>query len=634
MVKNTFVMQNYDVVVIGAGHAGIEAALASARLGAKTAIFTLSIDAVGNLPCNPSIGGTAKGHLVMEVDALGGEIGKAADATTIQSRVLNKTKGPAVHSLRVQSDRRLYTLYMKQALEKQENLDIIQSEIVAVSIKKERVNGVYSRLGGFYGAKCVVIATGTYLGGKIHIGDCNYHSGPDNIAAAVMLTENLCRLGIPIRRFKTGTPARVHRRSIDFCMLERQGGDEEPIKFSFMTDYKIENLVDCYIAYTNEDTHKVIRDNLDRSPLYGGVIEGIGARYCPSIEDKVVRFPNRNRHQIFVEPCGVKTDEMYLQGMSSSLPLDVQLKMYRTIKGFEKVEIMRPAYAIEYDCCDPLTLYPTLESKSIGGLFGAGQFCGSSGYEEAAAQGIVAGINAARKVLKKDEFTLERSSSYIGTLIDDLVTKGVQDPYRMMTSRSEFRLILRQDNADRRLCETGRKLGLVDDTRYKRYLKRKQIIEKEMLRVKTATIPPSPALNVVLLKNGLDPVHTGITVEQLLKRPGISYADLMELDSGRPEIIDKEIYDRLEVEIKYEGYIARQTAQIEKQKKLENMPLPEPLDYGLVLGLRLEAVEKLGKVRPRSIGQASRISGVNPADIAVLTIWLKKHKYEKRSNEE
>lgn len=627
MINNVFAMQKYDVIVIGAGHAGIEAALASARLGVKTAVFTLSLDAIGNLPCNPSIGGTAKGHLVMEVDALGGEIGKAADATTIQSRMLNKTKGPAVHSLRVQSDRRKYSAYMKHVLEMQANLDIIQSEVVAISVSNSDINGVISRLGGYYQAKCVVVATGTYLGAKIHIGDCNYLSGPDNVMAATLLTENLRLLGLPMRRFKTGTPARVHRRSIDFRNLIKQSGDEERVPFSFMTDYLINNLVDCYIAYTNEQTHQTIRDNLHRSPLYGGVIEGIGARYCPSIEDKVVRFPERKRHQMFIEPCGIDTDEMYLQGMSSSLPLDVQLKMYRTIKGLENVEIMRPAYAIEYDCCDPLTLYPTLESKMIAGLFGAGQFCGTSGYEEAAAQGFVAGVNAAHKVLKKNKFTLTRNTSYIGTLIDDLVTKGVQDPYRMMTSRSEYRLILRQDNADRRLCETGRKLGLVDDTRYQRYLDNKQKLENELLRIKKTVIPPGKELNRVLHEHGLEPVRTGITVEQLIRRPGISYEDIKEVDNTRPESIKKTITDRAEVEVKYEGYIVRQAAQIEKQKKLEKMLLSEKLDYKVIPGLRLEAAEKLEKIKPVSVGQASRISGVNPADISVLTIWLKKHQH-------
>ncbi len=625
MGKDIFSMQDYDVIVIGAGHAGIEAALVSARLGAKTAIFTLSLDAIGNLPCNPSIGGTAKGHLVMEVDTLGGEIGKAADATTIQSRMLNLTKGPAVHSLRVQSDRRRYTAYMKRALEKQENLDIIQTEVVDVVVKNGAVSGVISKLGAYYGAKCIVVATGTYLGGKIYVGDCNYASGPDGIAAATELTLNLKNIGVPIRRFKTGTPARVHKRSIDFSKMEKQGGDEEIVPFSFMTDYPIENLVDCYITYTNEETHQVIRDNLHRSPLYGGAIEGIGARYCPSIEDKVVRFPERKRHQLFIEPCGLDTDEMYLQGMSSSLPLDVQVKMYRTIKGLERVEIMRPAYAIEYDCCDPLWLRPTLESLEIDGFFGAGQFCGTSGYEEAAAQGFVAGVNAAHKVLGKEEFVLGRSTSYIGTLIDDLATKGVQDPYRMMTSRSEYRLILRQDNADRRLTEIGRALGLVDDKKYNRYLENKQKLESELLRMKKAVIAPSEALNAVLREKGAEELHTGITVEHLLRRPEISYEDIRNFDLGRPEGIEKGITDRAEVEIKYEGYISRQKTQIEKQKKLENMPLSEDLEYKEISGLRLEAADKLGRIKPRSVGQAARISGVNPADIAVLTIWLKKH---------
>ena len=619
-------VQNYEVVVIGAGHAGIEAALASARLGAKTAVFTLSLDSVGNLPCNPSIGGTAKGHLVMEVDALGGEIGKAADATTIQSRILNRTKGPAVWSLRVQSDRRRYSAYMKSALENQVNLDLIQSEITKISVENSAVKGVYSRLGAFYGADCVVVATGTYLGGKIHIGDCNYPSGPDNSVAAVMLTQNLRSLGVPLRRFKTGTPARVHRRSIDFSVLEKQGGDGRTTPFSLTTEKHPENLVDCYIAYTNEETHRVIRDNLHRSPLYGGAIEGIGPRYCPSIEDKVVRFPDRKRHQLFIEPCGLNTDEMYLQGMSSSLPLDVQVLMYRTIKGLEKVEIMRPAYAIEYDCCDPLSLFPTLENKVIKGLYGAGQFCGSSGYEEAAAQGIVAGINAAHRVAGKKEFTLARSGSYIGTLIDDLVTKGVQDPYRMMTSRSEYRLVLRQDNTDIRLCEVGREIGLLDDASYARYLSNREALERELERVKKTVIPPNETLCCLLLGKGLEPAQSGVTVEQLLRRPGMSYEDVRVLDPLGTKEVRKDIADRVEIEIKYEGYIKRQLAQIEKFKKLENIRLFEETDYTLIPGLRLEAVDKLTRVKPRSVGQAARISGVNPADVAVLTIWLKKHR--------
>ena len=618
-------IKDYDVIVIGAGHAGIEAALASARLGAKTAIFTLSLDAIGNLPCNPSIGGTAKGHLVMEVDALGGEIGRAADATTIQSRMLNRTKGPAVWSLRVQSDRRRYSAYMKRALERQENLDLIQSEAVSISTDNRRVNGIYSRLGVFYGAQCVVVATGTYLGGKVHIGDCNYSSGPDNLAAAVMLGGSLRSLGIPLRRFKTGTPARVHRRSIDFNVLEKQGGDEDPTPFCFITGEKILNLVDCYIAYTNEQTHRLIRDNLHRSPLYGGAIEGIGPRYCPSIEDKVVRFPDKKRHQLFIEPCGLDTDEMYLQGMSSSLPLDVQVRMYRTIRGLEQVEIMRPAYAIEYDCCDPLSLELTLESKEISGLFGAGQFCGSSGYEEAAAQGIVAGINAARKVQQKSAFRLNRSESYIGTLIDDLVTKGVEDPYRMLTSRSEYRLVLRQDNADSRLCEIGRSIGLLDDARYERYRQNKELLEKELLRVKRTVIHPSEEFGALLAQKGLEPVRSGVTIEQLLRRPGISYGDIKEFDSQRTKELPKSITDRVEIEVKYEGYIKRQTAQIKKHKKAESMRIEGIVDYMQVPGLRLEAADKLNRVKPRSVGQAARISGVNPADIAVLTIWMKKN---------
>lgn len=624
MDRRIFYIEDYEVIVIGAGHAGIEAALASARLGVRTAIFTLSLDAIGNLPCNPSIGGTAKGHLVMEVDALGGEIGNAADATTIQSRMLNRTKGPAVHSLRVQSDRRKYQEYMKHILEVQENLELIQDEIVDLVVEDKTVRGVISRLGAFYKAKCVIIATGTYLAGRIHIGDCSYSSGPDNIAAANDLAKNLLRYGIPIRRFKTGTPARVNRRSIDFTNLIKQGGDEDITPFCFANETAINNLSDCYIAYTNEETHRIIRENLHLSPLYAGVIEGIGPRYCPSIEDKVVRFPDRKRHQLFIEPCGLNTEELYLQGMSSCLPYDVQLKMYRTIKGLENVEIMRSAYAIEYDCCDPLSLYATLESKIVNGLYGAGQFNGSSGYEEAAAQGLIAGINAAFKVQGKKEFTLGRETSYIGTLIDDLITKGVDDPYRMLTSRSEYRLLLRQDNADRRLCEIGKEIGLLSDKKYEIYLSNKRIFEDEMERVKSTTLSPTQKLDMILTSKGLDPVDSAISLDQLLKRPPIYYEDLSELDLTRPVDISKTITDKIETELKYEGYILRQLRQIEKLKRLEKTTIPESIDYTRVASLSLEAVDKLTKVKPKTIGQASRVSGVNPADIAVLSIYLKK----------
>lgn len=631
MEKRKFYINDYDVVVIGAGHAGIEAALASSRLGVKTAIFTLSLDAIGNLPCNPSIGGTAKGHLVMEVDALGGEIGEAADATTIQSRMLNRTKGPAVHSLRVQTDRREYSIYMKHVLEKQENLDLIQDEIVDISVENGTVTGVYSRLGAYYKAKAVVISTGTYLGGRIHIGDSNYASGPDNVAAATELSKNLLKYDLPLRRFKTGTPARVNRRSIDFSVLEKQGGDEKTVPFCFSTDYEIKNLRDCYIAYTNEETHQIIRDNLHLSPLYAGEIAGIGPRYCPSIEDKVVRFPDRKRHQLFIEPCGLNTEEMYLQGMSSCLPFDVQYKLYHTIKGLENVEIMRAAYAIEYDCCDPLSLYATLESKVVKGLYGAGQFNGSSGYEEAAAQGLVAGINAAFKVLNRGEFTLGRETSYIGTLIDDLVTKGVDDPYRMLTSRSEYRLLLRQDNADRRLCEIGREIGLLSDKKYQLYLKNKESFEKEIDRIKSTIIVADDRLNAILVSKGTEEIIGGVSLEQLLKRPPVTYADLKEIDINRPSDLDETIIEKVEIEIKYEGYINRQLQQVTKLKKLEKMEIPLEIDYMSVKSLSLEAVDKLTKVKPRSIGQAARISGVNPADISVLTMYLKKYRVTKET---
>ena len=624
--KGSFYINDYDVVVVGAGHAGIEAALASARIGAATAVFTLSLDAIGNLPCNPSIGGTAKGHLVMEVDALGGEIGRAADATTIQSRMLNRTKGPAVHSLRAQCDRRRYSMYMKHVLEEQENLDLIQDEIIDIAVEDGKVIGVYSRIGAFYGAECVVIATGTYLAGRIHIGETNYESGPDNLSASEELAKNLLRLGIPIRRFKTGTPARVNRRSIDFSCLEKQGGDDEITPFCFSNELPIKNQRDCYIAYTNENTHQIIRDNLHRSPLYTGVIEGIGPRYCPSIEDKVVRFPDRKRHQLFIEPCGLDTEELYLQGMSSSLPFDVQLKLYRTIKGLENVEIMRAAYAIEYDCCNPLSLYPTLESKIIRGLFGAGQFNGSSGYEEAAAQGLIAGVNAAFRVLGKGAFTLGRETSYIGTLIDDLVTKGVDDPYRMLTSRSEYRLLLRQDNVDIRLCETGRRIGLLSSEKYSIYLKNKEALEEELERIKKTIIPASEQLNRLLVSKGLEPVTSGISLEQLLKRPPITYENLKEIDLTRPADLTGTIEGKVETEVKYEGYINRQLQQIVKFRKLETTVIPEDIDYSEVKNLSLEAVDKLTRVKPASIGQASRISGVNPSDIAVLTVYIRKGK--------
>ncbi|NMA06747.1 MAG: tRNA uridine-5-carboxymethylaminomethyl(34) synthesis enzyme MnmG [Ruminococcaceae bacterium] len=615
---------SYDVIVVGAGHAGIEAALVSAKLKASTAVFTLSLDAVGNLPCNPSIGGTAKAHLVFEIDAMGGEIGNAADATSIQSRTLNLKKGPAVHSLRVQTDRLKYTSYMKHVLEKQSGLDVIQDEVVGISVKNNKVAGVYTRLGAFFAAKCVIIATGTYLGGKIFVGPAGYSSGPDSVSSSDKLAEDLKKWGVSMRRFKTGTPARVHRRSLDFSKMKVQSGDEKPVTFSFMSDFTPKNLVDCYITATNERTHEIIRNNLDRSPLYAGMIEGVGPRYCPSIEDKIVRFPDKKKHQLFVEPCGLETEEMYLQGMSSSLPIDVQYEMYRTVPGLEKVELMRPAYAIEYECCDPTTLKPSLESRVIEGLFGAGQFCGTSGYEEAAALGFVAGVNAARKTQNKQAVVFERSGSYLGTMIDDLVTKGVTDPYRIMTSRSEYRLVLRQDNADRRMCEIGREIGSVDDERYERFQRNSRKLENELARMKVTGIKVSEEINEVLSSIGEDRLNSSTTIENLLKRPRVSYEAIKRFDPDG-DLTDEETAKKAEIEIKYEGYIKRQKKQVEKQKKYEKMRLREDMDYRKVHGLRIEAVDKLSKVMPLSIGQASRVSGVSPADIAVLTIWLRKH---------
>ena len=615
---------DYDVAVIGAGHAGIEAGLAAARLGCKTIVFTINLDAVGNCPCNPSIGGTAKGHLVREIDALGGEMGKTADACFLQMRMLNRGKGPAVHSLRAQIDRRKYSDTMKHKLELQKNLELKQAEVVNLT-RDKNLWLIETRMQALFSCKTVILATGTYLGGRIFIGDVSYESGPDGMFPAAFLGRALKELGLPLRRFKTGTPARVLKSSIDFTGLEEQPGDDPPEPFSYDTEHMGQNKVLCHIAWTNSRTKEIIMENLHRSPLYGGKIEGVGPRYCPSIEDKMVRFADKPRHQLFIEPCGQNTEEMYLQGMSSSLPEDVQLAFYHSIEGLEHAVIMRPAYAIEYDCVDPLYMNATLEFCNFPGLYGAGQFNGSSGYEEAAAQGLIAGINAARKVQGKAPFVLDRASSYIGTLIDDLVTKGTLEPYRMMTSRSEYRLLLRQDNADVRLTPLGRRIGLIGDERWRRFKEKKRQKEQERKRLKETVISPSKEVNELLVSCETTPITTGVRFIDLLRRPQLSYQKLTPIDPTRP-LLEQNIFEQIEIEVKYEGYIKRQMAQTEQMRRMENKKLPAGTDYRTLAGLRLEAQEKLNQVRPENIGQASRISGVSPADISVLIIWLSQRK--------
>lgn len=628
----SYEMGEYDIAVIGAGHAGTEAALAAARLGMRTILFTLSLDTIANMPCNPSIGGTAKGHLVREIDALGGEMAKAADATFLQSRMLNMGKGPAVHSLRVQSDRRAYHAYMKSVLEHQENLWLKQDEVVAVTFDEDgRVNGVDTRLGAHYRVKAAIICSGTYQRGVIHVGEISYPSGPDAVAPSIGLTDMLKEHGITIRRFKTGTPCRLNRRSIDFSKLTVQEGDEPVVPFSFETKEPLSNKVVCYMGYTNAKTHEIIRQNLHRSPIYSGRIEAIGPRYCPSFEDKVVRFSDKPRHQLFLEPMGEDTEEMYMQGMSSSLPEDVQLAFIRTIEGFEHAEIMRNAYAIEYDCCDPLELLPTLEFKAVPGLYGAGQFNGTSGYEEAAAQGLIAGINAARSIAGKEPVVLDRASSYIGTLIDDLTVKGCSDPYRMMTSRSEYRLILRQDNADKRLTPLGHEIGLISDKRFLCFEEKMRQIEDEIMRVERRTISPSEALNALLVSRGTSPVSTGIRAADLIRRPQLSYEDVISFDEEAPDL-PRAVREEVGIEIKYAGYIQKQLAQVAEMRKLEARQLPADTDYSTLVGLSLEAREKLQKIRPLNIGQASRISGVSPADVSVLLVWMQQKEGRHDSN--